>query len=118
MTTTQQLGAAGEDLAADYLRRQTWDILDRNWRCRLGEIDIVARDGHAIIAVEVKTRRGNAAGHPAESVTPRKLARVRRLLAMWLDAHDEHADDLRVDVIAITQHHDGSTGLEHLVGVW
>lgn len=116
--TTQQLGAAGEDHAADYLQQQSWEVLDRNWRCRLGEIDIIARHDDAIVAVEVKTRRGGSCGHPAEAVTPRKLARVRRLLATWLDTHGEHADELRVDVIAITRHQDGSMDLDHLMGVW
>src|SRR5205085_1544696 len=76
-------------------------VLDRNWRCREGELDIVARDGDALVFCEVKTRRGTGFGHPVEAVTPTKQRRLRTLAQRWLAAHDEHAPDLRFDVVGI-----------------
>lgn len=120
-----ELGRWGEQLAADHLRALGWEILDRNWRCRLGELDIVGRDGAAVVAVEVKTRRGLAAGHPLEAVTPAKLRRLRGLIVQWL--HDpggqaegrgaSRARELRIDVVAIVVDPAGGHTLEHRTGV-
>ena len=101
MSTTTDLGVHGERIAAAYLTDAGLRVLDRNWRCREGEIDIVARDGDALVFCEVKTRRGLGFGHPAESVTPRKQKRLRLLAQRWLAAHDEHAPDLRFDVVGV-----------------
>jgi putative endonuclease len=98
---TTELGKRGEDLAAVYLTDHGLRVLDRNWRCREGELDIVARDGEALVFCEVKTRRGVGYGHPAESVTATKQRRLRLLAQRWLAAHDEHAPDLRFDVVGI-----------------
>lgn len=96
------LGAWGEARAADYLRAHQIEILDLNWRHRLGEIDIVARDGVALVVVEVKTRRSRAFGAPIEAVTDVKLLRLRRLAAAWMREHPEvQARDIRIDVIGI-----------------
>lgn len=101
MTTRQQTGRTGEDLAADWVRRRGWAVLDRNWRCADGEIDLVVRDGDDLVVVEVKTRRGLGFGHPAEAVTRAKLARLRRLAARWLSAHDLHPAGVWVEVLAV-----------------
>ena len=79
------VGAWGEDLAARHLVEQGMVILDRNWRCDLGELDLVARHEGTLVVCEVKTRRGEGFGSPAEAVTWRKAARLRRLAARWLD---------------------------------
>ena len=86
MTRTQALGRSGEDLAVDHLEAQGYTILDRNWRCSIGEVDIVAREGATTVVVEVKTRSGSGFGHPLEAITPVKLARLRRLAAAWWEA--------------------------------
>lgn len=96
------LGAWGEARAEEYLRSLSMEILDRNWRHRLGEIDIVARLDHALIVVEVKTRRSRTFGSPIEAVTPSKLQRLRLLAGAWLAAHpDIRVRDVRIDVIGI-----------------
>src|SRR5690606_2917223 len=92
-------------------------ILDRNWRCREGEIDIVARDGAAIAFVEVKTRSGSRFGHPAEAVHPAKLERLRRLAARWLSEHDAHAAEVRIDVVAVLRRRGRPALVQHLRAV-
>ena len=77
----------GEDLAARYLRDQGMEVLDRNWRCEHGEVDVVARDGDCVVICEVKTRRRPGFGEPFEAVTFAKAMRLRRLAGLYLDAH-------------------------------
>ena len=101
MSTTTELGAHGERIAAVYLTRAGLRVVDRNWRCREGELDIVAREGSALVFCEVKTRRGTGFGHPVEAVTPAMQRRLRLLAQGWLAAHDEHAPDLRFDVVGV-----------------
>lgn len=117
MRATDAVGRYGERVAAAYLLAQGWQLLDRNWRGPDGELDIVALHRGALVAVEVKTRRGLGYGHPAEAVNLRKQARLRRLTAQWLAAHDVHPDTIRIDVIAVLVARSGAAQLEHLVGV-
>ena len=88
MPSTQQqrsaLGRYGEDVAARHLSDTGMEVLARNWRCDLGEADLVARDGDTLVICEVKTRRGLDYGTPLEAVTARKLARLRRHAARWI----------------------------------
>ncbi|PZE80392.1 YraN family protein [Curtobacterium sp. MCBD17_032] len=96
-------GMTGERHAVEWLERRGFQIIDRNWRCARGEIDVVARTGDTIVFVEVKTRTGQSAGHPFEAVTPQKLARIRRLVPAWFHANrDETARVIRIDCIAVT----------------
>ena len=90
-----ELGQSGEELAVAWYRSHGYEVLDRNWRCSIGEIDVVARRGEMLVVVEVKTRRSDAYGVPALAVTPPKQRRLRRLAARWLA---EHRVDRRVDV--------------------
>ena len=101
MSTTSELGAHGEQIAAAYLTDSGLRLLDRNWRCREGELDLVAREGDALVFCEVKTRRAVGYGHPVEAVTPAKQRRLRTLAHRWLAAHDEHAPELRFDVVGV-----------------
>ena len=114
MPTTLELGSLGEDIAATYLTDQGFRVLDRNWRCREGELDIVARDGAALVFCEVKTRSAAGFGHPVEAVTAVKRRRLRQLARAWLDAHDHHAPDLRFDVIGVLVPHSGPARVTHL----
>ncbi len=100
-TTRAQIGSHGEDLAAEYLSGDGFTILDRNWRCRYGELDIIAAEGEVLIFVEVKTRTGRAFGTPAEAVTHTKLRRLRRLAGIWLAAQGRSWPAVRIDVIEI-----------------
>lgn len=117
MAAKDELGRLGEDLARRWLERDGFEIVDRNWRCRQGEIDLVALDGDDLVVVEVKTRRTLRLGHPAEAVTPRKLARLRVLAGQWLTEHDIHAAGLRLDVIAVLMPRGERARIDHLRGV-
>lgn len=95
------LGAAGEQAAADAYVRAGYTVLDRNWRCRDGELDlVVARDGQVVFC-EVKTRSSAAFGPPAAAVTHDKQRRIRHLAMRWLDEHERHRGDIRFDVAAV-----------------
>jgi putative endonuclease len=96
------LGQWGEDLAVRHLERQGLEVLDRNWRCREGELDIVARDGGCLVFVEVKARSGTGYGEPAEAVSLRKARRIHVLAAKWLsEQRPEGRWDVRFDVVSI-----------------
>lgn len=117
MRAKDAVGRYGEDVAVRHARALGWTVLDRNWRCRAGELDLVALDGTELVVVEVKTRRSQRFGHPALAVTPDKLARLRRLTALWLAAHDVRPASVRIDVVAIVVPPRGAARLDHLVGV-
>ncbi|OBA81237.1 YraN family protein [Mycobacterium sp. 1164966.3] len=101
--TRIQLGAMGEALAADHLTKMGLRILDRNWRCRYGELDLIASDPmtNTVVFVEVKTRTGDGYGGLAQAVTPRKVRRLRRLAALWLAGQDGGWAAVRIDVIGV-----------------
>jgi putative endonuclease len=111
------LGRYGEDLAVEHLRRQGLTILARNWRCPTGELDVIARDGSALVICEVKTRRSTAYGSPLDAVGPRKIRRLRELALRWLDEQHQHVPEIRFDVIGIVQPLVGQPVLQHLRGV-
>jgi putative endonuclease len=120
MRVKDAVGTFGEDLAVDHLRAAGLEILSRNWRCAEGELDIVAREGPAVVFVEVKTRSSTAFGDPAEAVGRAKSARLRRLALRWLEAHrDEqpYPAELRFDVVSIVRLAPGGPQLRHLRGV-
>lgn len=111
------LGDFGEQCAVDYLRDRGLLILDRNWRCKSGELDIVAAEGAVVIGCEVKTRTSDRYGTPLEAVTPEKAARLHRLVQLWAVQHEFRYSRLRVDLIAVLVP-DGSTpAIEHVPGV-
>ena len=111
------VGRYGENVAASYLTRAGWQVLDRNWRGPSGELDIVALQGSELVVVEVKTRTGDGFGHPAEAVDRRKLGRLRRLAGQWLEAHDLRPTSVRIDVLAVRTSRRGAATVEHLAGV-
>jgi putative endonuclease len=116
----RQLGDYGERLACRYLTETGFTIVERNWRCARGEIDIVAVDGSCLVVCEVKTRRSEAFGAPFEAVTPTKARRLRRLAGLWLAQATQDlrtGDDLRIDVISILRPTGGRVRVEHLRGV-
>jgi putative endonuclease len=115
---TTELGARGEQIAVAYLTDTGLRVLDRNWRCREGEIDLVARDGEALVFCEVKARRGLGYGHPAEAVTPAKRRRIRVLAQRWLAAHDEHAPEVRFDVVGVLVRPGAPAEVTHLRGAF
>jgi putative endonuclease len=97
----QGLGRTGERLAAEALISQGYRILERNFRCRYGEIDLVAEDGQDLVFVEVKTRRGSAHGFPEEAITARKQQKIIEVANHYLDLHACFERSWRVDVVAV-----------------
>lgn len=114
------MGAYGERVAVRYLLDRGFTLVDRNWRCEHGEIDavFVDRAGTTVVFVEVKTRRGTSFGTPAEAVTGRKAARLRRLAAAWLASHDTHAADIRFDVVAVLAPRRGAAAVDHVIAAF
>lgn len=117
MSHNAELGRLGEDLAAAHLEARGFRLIERNWRCRHGEIDVVAADRASIVFIEVKTRAGERFGHPFEAITPVKLARLRRLAAMWCEAKGAVAGPLRIDAVAVLVRPGESAVIEHLEGI-
>jgi putative endonuclease len=113
----QTLGSRGESIAADYLEEQGYRIVDRNWRTRHGELDLIAIDDGALVAIEVKTRSGSGYGHPLEAITARKADRLNRLLLDWAREYGSRARGLRVDAIGITLSPGAEPRIEHLRGI-
>lgn len=116
-TSRQELGATGERVAERYLVARGMTVVDRNWRCREGEVDLVLIDGDTLVVCEVKTRRSRAFGEPVEAVTRTKLARLRRLAGCWVATHETRTAGLRVDVVGLLRHADGTYTVTHLQGV-
>lgn len=117
MSATRALGRWGENMAARHLESLGWVVLDRNWRHRDGELDIVARDAETVVFVEVKTRRGTGAGHPLEAITYRKRVTLHRLALLWLRAHEIYAGDFRLDAIGVLAPRGQRPRLEHVRGL-
>ncbi|HEY7052979.1 MAG TPA: YraN family protein [Mycobacterium sp.] len=101
--TRAELGALGEQLAAEHLRRLGLTVLQQNWRCRYGELDLIAADHDArtVVFVEVKTRTSEQFGGLAQAVTPEKVRRLRRLAALWLAQQDSRWAAVRIDVVGV-----------------
>lgn len=119
MADKDERGRTGEQRAVEHLTAHGYRILDRNWRCSQGELDIVAAREGDLVAVEVKTRRSDRFGHPFEAVDARKRARLWRLACAWTAANPalSHGLRLRIDVIGITGRDPREARLEHLEDV-
>lgn len=103
MARKDEVGRAGEERAARVLRDRGYEIVDRNWRCEAGELDIVALRADVIAAVEVKTRSGRRYGHPFEAIGEQKLRRLWRLAHLWAREHPalSRGRRVRVDAVAL-----------------
>ncbi|WP_191564517.1 YraN family protein [Janibacter melonis] len=115
-TDRRQVGAEGERVAERYLVARGMEVVDRNWRCPTGEVDLVLRDGDELVVGEVKTRRSTRFGQPVEAITRAKLARLRRLAGCWLEAHEVPTRRVRLDVVALLRHPDGTYAVTHVRG--
>ena len=111
------LGQYGEEVAARYLSGLGMKVIERNWRCECGEIDIVASEGNALVVCEVKTRSSEAFGSPFEAITQRKLRRLRQLATKWLEARQVYAPTVRIDVVGIVQGAVGPPEINTFVGL-
>ena len=117
MRAKDAVGAYGEQVAVRHLQTLGYAVLERNWRCELGELDIVARDGDVLVVCEVKTRSGLGFGSPFEAITPAKAARLHRLVARWVSEHAVRPAEVRVDVVAVLRGERGAASVDHLRGL-
>ncbi|BBZ27890.1 UPF0102 protein [Mycolicibacterium madagascariense] len=114
-----RIGAHGEQLAVDYLKSCGLRVLARNWRCRHGELDVIAvdADGRTVVFVEVKTRTSDQFGGVEQAVTPQKVRRLRRLAGAWLAAQDDRWAQVRIDVIGVRIGRGPAPEISHVRGV-
>ena len=112
------LGDAGEAAVARWYEAAGYAVVARNWRVRDGEIDVIARRGETIVFCEVKTRRSDAFGLPAEAVTARKQLRLRKLAIQWLSAHRARGDIVRFDVASVRPDGRGAWNVDVLEGAF
>ncbi|HTP17553.1 MAG TPA: YraN family protein [Streptosporangiaceae bacterium] len=117
MNPKDELGLAGEQLAVEFLQQAGLRILDRNWRCADGEIDVVAAEQRVLVICEVKTRSGTRYGTPLEAVDRRKRTRLRRLAIRWLVAHGVLFDQVRIDIVGVLKSPSGEFTIDHVRGV-
>jgi putative endonuclease len=115
---SRETGRIGEDLAAAHLCALGWQILDRNWRCASGELDIVARDPLGVVVFcEVKCRRGDGFGPPLEAITVRKMRKLRSLAVCWLRAQSVFTPRFRFDGIGVLLADGAAPRLIHKKGI-
>ncbi|MGH3637566.1 MAG: YraN family protein [Mycobacterium sp.] len=114
-----QIGALGEQLAVEHLTASGLQVLVRNWRCRYGELDVIAADTAArvVVFVEVKTRTTDLYGGVAQAVTPQKVRRLRRLAGLWLAGQDTSWAQVRIDVVGVRIGRGPTPEITHLQGV-
>jgi len=108
------IGRHGEDIAAKYLRRQGFKVIKQNYRCRLGEIDIIARDGEELVFIEVKTRTSHSCGHPAQAVDRRKQGQLVKAAQTFMTETKQHDSPARFDVVAIQLEEDMAAEIDHI----
>jgi putative endonuclease len=111
--TKQLLGRLGETAAARHLVQSGWEILERNYRCRKGEIDIVARDQEGVVFVEVRTRASDVFGTPEESITAPKARRMMHCALTYMATHPDLSADWRIDVIAVRVERNRTLSVSH-----
>jgi len=117
MGDSRDLGQRGEDAAVAHLSGLGMVVVARNWRCRYGEIDVVAREGPTLVFCEVKTRSGLGYGSPLAAITAAKQARLRRLAALFLVEVGGHRGPVRIDAVGVLWPGEGSPDVVHLRGV-
>jgi len=111
------LGRMGEEVAARHLESEGFVVLERNWRCSEGELDILARDGDTLVVCEVKTRSSTRYGSPFEAITERKLHRLERLGMRWMRERGVRPTRMRVDIVSVLAPPDGRRVIEHVRGL-
>ena len=116
-TPQQALGAYGERVAQAHLCEQGMEVLDRNWHGSAGELDLLLRDGHVLVACEVKTRSGDTGGAPHEAVTAAKVERMMLLVEEWQRLRGVTAQDVRLDLVAVWHPSRGAARVEHVRGL-
>jgi putative endonuclease len=116
--SSKSLGDHGEELAARFLERAGWTILDRNFRMGRKEIDLVVRRGEIVAFVEVKTRAGLGYGHPLEAITWKKRREIQQVAAAWIDRKGQAGESYRFDAVAVQVGAGGAPRVEHVEDAW
>jgi putative endonuclease len=116
--SAKNTGNKGEQIALDFLLGLDYRLVEKNWHCRSGEIDLIVLDGPVMVFVEVKARRGTSYGLPQEAVGSKKQVKIRRLAQCYLMVANRKEQDLRFDVVAITFPGDQEPLIEHLQGAF
>lgn len=111
------VGAWGEDVALRHLTAAGLELVERNWRCEFGEVDLVMREGDVAVVCEVKTRTSTVYGTPHQAVTEVKAARLRRLAARWASEQPGWVPEVRIDLVAVLRPLTGPSVVEHVRGV-
>lgn len=114
----QAIGAYGEDVAARHLTGLGMTVLERNWRCAEGEVDILLRDGSTLVVCEVKTRTSLVAGTPHEAITDAKLTRLKVLGERWAEERGIRPAGIRIDLVAVMRPRRGAAQVEHVPGLY
>ena len=117
MNKNLSVGKYGEDRATEFLERLGYQVVGRNWRCNVGEIDIIARDHDCLVFAEVKTRTRVGFGHPFEAITNAKMQKMRQLAGEWCRAHEIASVQVRLDAISVLLT-GGRVHIEHLKQVF
>lgn len=115
--SNQQIGRLGEDLATKHVTSLGWRIVARNWRCRAGEVDVIALDGPTLVFCEVKCRTGLGYGDPLEAITGHKMAKLRQLAHAWLAEHPHGGGPVRFDALGVLLQRGQRPTITHLRGV-
>ncbi len=115
----RRVGMAGEQAARVYLENKGYEIIETNYRCTIGEIDIIAREGKTLVFVEVRTKTGTAYGRPEESIDLRKARQLRRLVFFYLQQKKLNSTSCRLDLIAVMldKKEMAAQELKHLKGI-
>ena len=111
----RKTGVLGERLAAEMLVDKGYVIVETNFRCPEGEIDIVARDGDCLVFIEVRAKRSRRFGTPEESITPRKKERIRTAAARYQEQHDDLPESWRIDVVAVEMAGNRLSRIDHII---
>jgi putative endonuclease len=110
------LGQAGEEIVAAYLLARGWKIIERNWRCKIGELDIVALEGNTLVFIEVKTRIRQDSYHPFDAITSKKLRKLESLIQIWRNVRSRKLGvetlRYRLDLIGVTEGREGQLVVE------
>jgi putative endonuclease len=112
-SSLKELGANGEEAVSQYLQQKGMRVIDRNWRIKGGEIDLVCDDHGAIVFVEVKTRTSNMYGTPFDAITPDKAFRLQRLALAWMAMNHRWGQDYRIDAAGVWMDGFGACEIEH-----
>jgi len=118
MAESHRLGTRGEEIAARYLERAGWRVLQRNWRFHHKEIDLIARRGRTVAFVEVKTRARLLWGHPLCAISRSKRLEIESAARAWVARHAQPGDEFRFDAVAVYRSAGGALEVEHLEDAW